>query len=68
MAAEHPGLIGHGKVRRRLAQADLEAVISISHPSFPMDLAYKELGVAYQAKGEHEPPVMLPETPPEQTA
>jgi hypothetical protein len=23
--------------------------------------------MVYQAKGEHEPPVMLPETPPEQT-
>ena len=48
-----------------LAQSDLEAVISISHSSFPMDLAYKELGMVHQAKGEHEPPVMLPETPAE---
>ena len=54
------------KGEKDLAQADLEAVISISHPSFPLDLAYKELGMVYQGKGEHEPADMLPETPPEQ--
>ena len=37
-----------------LAQADLEAVISISHPSFPLDLAYKELGMVYHTKGEDD--------------
>ena len=44
----------HEKGEDDLAQADLEAVISISHPSFPSDLAYKELGMVYRAKGEDD--------------
>ena len=50
----HRGCAYREKGEKDLAQADLEAVISISHPSFPLDLAYRELGMGYQAKGEDD--------------